>query len=137
RELELFDSLSAADPKDAQARRNRSLAYKQIGDALMRNAAPHGALEQYRRSLEIDRALSSRDPGNAQALLDLSFSEGKAGSALAALGRTREALVLLRSGLKRQERPVNPAPTRGLLYGYLANSYTRVADCLRKSGNGG
>jgi eukaryotic-like serine/threonine-protein kinase len=136
RELELFDSLSAADPKDAQARRNRSLAYKQIGDALVRNADPNGALEEYRRSLEIDRGLSSTDPGNAQALLDLSFSEGKAGSALAALGRTREALVLLRSGVKRQELLLKHDPTRGLLYGYLANSYTRVADCLRKSGDG-
>lgn len=137
RELELFDSLSAADPKDAQARRNRSLAYKQIGDALMRNADPHGALEQYRRSLEIDQGLSSTDSSNAQALLDLSFSEGKVGSVLSVLGKTREALVLLGSGVKRQELLLHHDPTRGLLYGYLANSYTRMADCLRKSGDEG
>jgi eukaryotic-like serine/threonine-protein kinase len=134
-ELSLFESLSAADSKDVQARRNRSLAHKQIGDVLMRQAEVSAALDQYRRSLDIDRALSSVDPGNSQALLDLSFSEGKVGFALGNLGQNREGLALLRAGVSKQELLLTKDPHHILMYGHLANSYTRLAHFLLKSGD--
>jgi tetratricopeptide (TPR) repeat protein len=134
RELSLFESLSAADPKDAQARRNRSLAHKQIGDVLMRNADPTGALEQYRKSLDIDRELVAAD-ANAQALLDLSFSEGKWGAALGKLGKTRDALTVLHRGVARQEQLAGQDPHDVMIDGHLANSYTRLANCLFESGD--
>jgi tetratricopeptide (TPR) repeat protein len=127
----LFETLGAADPQDAQARRNRSLAHKQIGDVLMRSEDVSGALDQYRRSFDIDRGLSSAEPGNAQALLDLSFSEGKLGFALGKLGQAREGLALLRTGVTRQESLLTADPSHILMYGHLANSYTRLANYLR------
>jgi len=134
-ELALFQSISAADPNDAQARRNVSVAHKQIGDTLVRNADVGGALNEYRQSLEIDRGLASADPRNIKAQLDLSFSEGKTGWSLAKTGNSQEGLALMRSGVARQERLVHQDVTVGLMYGYLATSYTRVADGLRDSGD--
>ena len=133
-ELALFDALSAADPKDVQGMRNRSLALKQIGDTLMRKGEFSGALEEYGKSLEIDRRRVSGDAGNVQALLDLSFSEGKAGLALTKLGRSASGMAMLRSGVKRQEDLVRREPSDRLLYGYLANSYTRMGEGLRATG---
>jgi tetratricopeptide (TPR) repeat protein len=101
----------------------------------MRTADFNGALDQYRRSLLIDRGLASADPGNVKAFLDLSFSEGKTGLALAKLGRTEAGLALLRSGVDRQEKLANRDLTNGLMSGYLANSYTRLADSLQQSGD--
>jgi tetratricopeptide (TPR) repeat protein len=75
------------------------------------------------------------DPGNSQAILDLSFSESKVGSALGKLGQTREALLLLRRGVARQESLSAKDPHAILLYNHLANSYTRLADCLLDSAN--
>jgi tetratricopeptide (TPR) repeat protein len=134
-ELNLFESLSAADPKDVQGRRNRSLAHKQIGDVLMRNDDVHEAIVHYRAALDIDRDLVSANPATSQALLDLSFSEGKVGSALGKLGQTREALVNLRSGVARQESLAANDPHHVLLDNHLANSYMRLANCLLDSGN--
>jgi tetratricopeptide (TPR) repeat protein len=135
KELSLFESLGAADPRDAQARRNQSLARKQIGDVLMRNAEFGGALAQYRAALEIDRNLASADPGNSQALLDLSFSEGKVGSALGKLDHGREALAMLRSSVASQESLAAKDPNHILLHNHLANSYTRLANFLFDSAN--
>ena len=134
-ELAIFEALSAADPKDVQGMRNRSLALKQIGDTLMRKREFSGAAEQYSKSLAIDRGLAAGDPGNVKALLDLSFSEGKAGLASVKLGRTRTGLVLLRSGVERQEQMVSRDPANRLLSGFLANSYTRLAEGLRDAGS--
>jgi tetratricopeptide (TPR) repeat protein len=132
-ELNLFEKLSAADRKDVQGRRNRSLAHKQIGDVLMRTRDFRGALAQYHSALQIDRDLSSVDPGNLQAVLDLSFSEGKVGSALGKLGQTKEALAILQSGVARQEFLIAKDPSHILLYNHLANTYTLVANCLLDS----
>jgi len=60
----------------------------------------------------------------------LSFSESKIGSALAKLGEIESALVILRSGVDRQESLVAKDPHHILLYNHLANSYTRIANCL-------
>ena len=73
------------------------------------------------------------DPGNSQAVLDLSFSETKVGSALGKLGQTREALVILRSGVARQESLMAKDAYHVLLYNHLANSYTLLANCLLDS----
>jgi len=99
----------------------------------MRTKDMRGALAQYRRALDIDRELTSVDPGNSQAVLDLSFSESKVGSALGKLGQTREALVVLRSGVARQESLMAKDPHHILLYNHLANSYTLIANCLLDS----
>jgi tetratricopeptide (TPR) repeat protein len=101
----------------------------------MRNGDVSGALDQYRKSFDIDRALSSADPGNAQALLDLSFSEGKLGLALGESGHAREGLALLRTGVARQEALLTRDPNHILMYGHLANSYTRMANYLGASGD--
>jgi len=132
-ELRLFEALSAADPKDVQGRRNRSLAHKQIGDVLMRKADVRGALAQYRSALEIDRDLVSADPDNFQAVLDLSFSETKAGSAMGKLGQTQAGLLLLRSGVAKQEAMIAKDPRHVLLYSHLAGSYTLLANSLLDS----
>jgi len=129
-ELALFESLSAADPKDVQARRNRSLAHKQIGDVLMHTDQVRGALAQYQAALDIDRDLASLDTGNSQADLDLSFSEAKIGAALAKLGQAREGLTILRRGAARQESLLAKDPHHILLYNHLANSYTLLANIL-------
>ena len=110
-ELTLFESLQAADPRDAQARRNVSLAHKQIGDTLVRNSDWPAALDHYRAALDIDRGLSSSHTENAQALLDLTFSQGKYGMVLGKLGRRGEASAMLRKGVASQEfLSVEPRP---------------------------
>jgi len=101
----------------------------------MREADARGALAQYRAALDIDRGLANADKDNSQAILDLSFSESKAGSALGKLGQTQEALVLLRSGVARQESLVASYSRPSLIYHHLANSYTRLANCLLDSGD--
>ena len=61
----------------------------------MRTAEINGALDHYRRALNIDKELAAADPGNDQALLDMSFSESKLGSALGKSGKTAETLAML------------------------------------------
>jgi tetratricopeptide (TPR) repeat protein len=129
-ELSLFESLSSADPKDVQGRRNRSLAHKQIGDVLMHGGDVNGALAQYRAALEIDRNLTALDPGNSQAVLDLSFSETKVGAALVKQGHTQEGLAILRGGVERQESLIATDSYHVLMYNHVANSYTLLANSL-------
>jgi tetratricopeptide (TPR) repeat protein/predicted Ser/Thr protein kinase len=132
-ELSLFESLRAADPNDVQARRNLSLAHKAIGDVLVRIPDLNAALSHYDQALKIDQELSSKDPASVQALIDLSFSEGKFGFVLAKLGRTGDALAILRKGVKSQESLLVKDPHNDLLRGYLANSYTRLAQSLSQA----
>ena len=80
------------------------------------------------------RTLAGRS-GESQAILDLSFSEGRAGVALGRLGETREALAILRKAAAGQEFLANKDPNDDLIYGHLANSYTRLAHCLLQSGD--
>ena len=72
------------------------------------------------QALEIDRELSSKDPASVQARLDLSFSEGKFGFVLAKLGRTADALTILRKGVQSQESLLVKDRHNDLLRGYLA-----------------
>src|SRR5262249_6786723 len=59
--------------------------------------------------------------------------ESKVGSALGKLGQTHEALGILRTGIARQEALAAKDPQHILLYNHLANSYTRLANCLLDS----
>jgi tetratricopeptide (TPR) repeat protein len=130
RALDIFESLHAADPQDVQERRNVSLEHKQLGDVLVKVPDLKRALFEYSQAVRIDRDLSAKDPGNAHALLDLSFSQGKFGFVLAKLGKRQEALATLRAGIQAQESLLQKDPHNDLLRGYLANSYTRLAQSL-------
>jgi tetratricopeptide (TPR) repeat protein len=66
-------------------------------------------------------------------MLDLSFSETKAGSAMGKLGDTQAGLLLLRSGVAKQETLIAKDPRHVLLYSHLAGSYTLLANCLLDS----
>jgi len=126
--LGVFESLQAGDTADVQARRNVSLAQKQIGDLLVRQGKPAEARGHYQEALRIDRALAAADPASVQARLDLSFSEGKYGAALAAAGSRREGRRLMQEGLQAQQALAAAQPANDLLLVYLANSHVRLAE---------
>jgi len=85
--LDIRQALAAADPGDAEARRDLSVSFNSIGDVRRAQGDLAGALKAFQDSFDIAQALAAADPGNAEARRDLAISY----SDLAALHRDRSA----------------------------------------------
>jgi tetratricopeptide (TPR) repeat protein len=68
----LAEMLAKADPADAQAQRDLSVSYINLGDVTLQLERTAQALEFYEKSLTIREALVKTDPADAQGRLVLS-----------------------------------------------------------------
>jgi tetratricopeptide (TPR) repeat protein len=85
----------AADRTDVEAAGMLSATHAWIGDALMMNGDPAGALKHYQAGAQIDQPLFQADPKNAKLQGETAWSEANLGHALAKAGRARGALTHL------------------------------------------
>jgi tetratricopeptide (TPR) repeat protein len=73
----LIEALAKADPMNAQAKRNLSISYYQVGDVHLKLGAIGKAIKAYQKDLELSEALALADPNNVEAKRDLSVSYNK------------------------------------------------------------
>jgi tetratricopeptide (TPR) repeat protein len=99
--IALARELAAADPANALARRDLSLAHAAFGDALSNSGDREAALENFRQAQAIQRQLALEDPNNLGHQTDLANSAVRIGYLLdeegqevAALASFDEALAL-------------------------------------------
>jgi tetratricopeptide (TPR) repeat protein len=78
--LEISERLAKADPQNAQAQRDRSISYDNLGDVQLRLGDSKAALDSYRQGLAVRERLAKADPLSAQAQRDLLVSYFKLGS---------------------------------------------------------
>jgi tetratricopeptide (TPR) repeat protein len=119
RALEIREQLSAADPKNSEARRDLATSFDKVGEMLTRLDQPVAAIQYFRRALAIDEALSAAEPNNAQPRLDrahdheqISEALAKSGDLVAAMAERRRAADLQQAVSKAD--PANEEVKRDL-----------------------
>ena len=90
--MKIREAIVAADPNNAEIKRDLSISHEKIGNMFARLGDPQGALAQFRQALEIDTILSVSDPQNAQTILDRASSLEKIGDLLMKSGDLTGAL---------------------------------------------
>jgi tetratricopeptide (TPR) repeat protein len=90
--LSIRSIIAAADPNNAEIKRDLSISHEKIGNMFARAGDQPGALAEYRQALEIDTKLSEVDPQNGQARLDRASSHEKIGDLLMKSGDLTGAL---------------------------------------------
>lgn len=128
--LALYEGLRAQLPRDVGVRRAVALCSKYIASALMDVGRPAsdtaGALEGYRRSLEIEESLLAEDPTNALYKRDLSHSLAGRGQVLFHVGRNADATEDYRRAIALRRELVAADPKdAGVRFG-LARAYTKL-----------
>ena len=93
----------ARSTRHAGWRRDVSVSYNKVGDALVAQGDLLGALKSFRDGLAIREELSRADPGNAGWRRDVSVSYNKVGEVLVAQGDLHGALKSFRDGLAIRE----------------------------------
>jgi eukaryotic-like serine/threonine-protein kinase len=132
--LAIRDAL-AADPADKQARRELAQSCNKVGDELELMGDLNGALDYYRRSLEILELLSKEDSTNNQLRRDLAGSYDSIGDTLAKTGDAKAALDDLRKALAIRDALAASDPGNNDSRRALAISYNKVASALVASGD--
>jgi tetratricopeptide (TPR) repeat protein len=104
RAFDVFKVVAEAEPNDAEAQRDYSVGYNQLGDALAQLGNRQEAVAEYERAVEIRRTLNAAQPGDVQTQRDLIVSLFKIGNAyqqLNSFGRAsdsyQEGLNLIRA----------------------------------------
>jgi eukaryotic-like serine/threonine-protein kinase len=137
RAQEYLDSLAREASDDPSLQRELATAYQKVGDVLGRPGFANlgnktGALENYRKALEIHQALALSDPMNIEAQRGLATNYDRIGDALRTTGDAVGALESYNKALALREKFVTAdADTRR----DLGNSYDRIGDMLAATGN--
>jgi tetratricopeptide (TPR) repeat protein len=90
----------AADPANAEGRRDLSIAYEILGDVSLRQDNPADAIKYYRQDLDIAIQTAAAQPASHQAQRDLMISYERLGDATKAAGQSGEALALFRKSME-------------------------------------
>lgn len=99
RAFDVFKAVAEAEPNDAEAQRDYSVGYNQLGDALSQFGKRAEAVAQYERAVEIRRALNAAQPGDAQTQRDLVVSLFKIGNARQQANDFAQAMPHFQEGL--------------------------------------
>jgi non-specific serine/threonine protein kinase/serine/threonine-protein kinase len=133
--LTIFEGLAAADPANAVARRDLTVAYQRLGDVLAETGSPAQALESFRKALAIQKALAAADPANANARRDSAISYIKIAGTLSATGDRAGALENHRQAVAIFEVLAAEDPTNAQARQHLARSYHGIGDELQAAGD--
>jgi tetratricopeptide (TPR) repeat protein len=89
-----FESLNENAPGDVHIRRNLSLAYGRLGDALLNSTDRYEeAFHAHREGLEISQAMLKADPNNTRLMKIVAYAWLGMGSALYQMNQPRSALA--------------------------------------------
>ncbi len=134
RAAEIQRALSESDPADAQARRDLSISYEKLGDALLRMNELAKAADYYRKDVELTEALAKADPADAQARRDLSVSYNRLGNVALRTNELAKAADYYRKGLDLAEALVKDDPADAQARRDLSISNNKLGDvALRMS----
>jgi len=131
----ILQRLADADPKDAQAQRDLSISYGNLGDLSLRAGDTQQAQRYYQDGLAICKRLADADPKDAQAQRDLSISYENLGDVSRQAGDTPQALRYYQDGLTIRKRLANADPKDAQAQRDLSISYERLGDVSRQAGD--
>jgi len=137
--LEYLDSLVAEASDEPGLLRELASAYEYVGDiqgnpnnANLGDTA--GALQSYRKTLEITQALVSAEPDSKDRLSELAIAHQKIGDVQRAVGQTTEALASYGSALEIVEELVRRNPNHPKWQNRLAIALDKFGDVQRDLG---
>jgi tetratricopeptide (TPR) repeat protein len=108
--LQLRERLARQDPDSAQARRDLSVSYNQLGEVSMQLGDLKAAREYLGKDLKLAEQLARQDPDNAQARRDLWISYTKLGRVSMQLGDLKAAREYFENDLKLAEQLARQDP---------------------------
>jgi tRNA A-37 threonylcarbamoyl transferase component Bud32/tetratricopeptide (TPR) repeat protein len=122
----------AAPEKNAHYRRDLAIAYRNLGDALLRKDQSREALALYERARPIQETLLKADAANSQVRMELSVTYSKLSEVLAPMVDLAGAEKSRANDLQLGRRLLNDDPgSRAYRRGY-AYSLFQMGDLLRK-----
>lgn len=124
--LAIRESLVAQNPNNVEFLRQLSTSYTKVGQVLWIKVDVKGALESYRKALEINKRLADQDP-TPSARLELAKSYGNFGYLLGANGRGEDAVANLRQAVVLMEELAAADPNSLVYQRDLALSYDNLA----------
>jgi non-specific serine/threonine protein kinase/serine/threonine-protein kinase len=102
--LRIREALVAADPRDAQNRRDLAASLRKIGNQLTETSEAARGAEHLRRSLALYRELAAEQPSHVEALYELAEIYNDVGLASEGLGDMAGALEQHREALALREK---------------------------------
>ena len=109
-------------------RSNLSYSFENLGD-------PRGAVDYFRKCIELAKQMLARDAKNNTARRDLATSQSRAGQVLSAPEQRAESLDLLSQAVNGFEALLATAPTNGGLRFSAGNTLSLMAVRLRSAGD--
>jgi non-specific serine/threonine protein kinase/serine/threonine-protein kinase len=139
--LQYLDSLAREASGDAGLQQELATAYDKVGDvqgnpstANLGNA--EGALESYRKALEIRRALAAADSENLDAQVALATSAMKIGDALVGRGAVKDAVAQYQQALDPRERALaKQVPSAAVAHRAVVETTGRLCTTLLATGD--
>lgn len=140
RALEYLDSLAQEAGDDASLQKELATAYEKIGDIqgnpyLSNLGDTNGALESYRRSLEIRGQLVSAAPQNVEAQRDLASSYDHIGDVLGRTGDRLGAIDAINKSIAIRKQLIGANSGDNQLRQELATSQMKIGEHLHSSGD--
>ncbi|HMZ80522.1 MAG TPA: tetratricopeptide repeat protein, partial [Acidobacteriota bacterium] len=138
--LEYLDNLATEASGDQLLQYDLATAYQKVGDIQGRPYAPNlgdtaGAVQSYRKSLEIFEKLTQDNPQNQQFAFDLSIGTERVGDILARTGDTAGAIQHYTQAFDLQRTLLAAAPLNGEYQKHLAMCFTKLGDTLTTTGD--
>lgn len=138
--LEYLDNLATEASGDQLLQYDLATAYQKVGDIQGRPYAPNlgdtaGAVQSYRKSLEIFEKLTQDNPQNQQFAFDLSIGTERVGDILARTGDTAGAIQHYTQAFDLQKTLLAAAPLNGEYQKHLAMCFTKLGDTLTTTGD--
>jgi non-specific serine/threonine protein kinase/serine/threonine-protein kinase len=133
--LAISEAVVAANPNDAEARRDMLVSYERIGDTLSATGDMAGAVESQRKALAISESLAAADPSNNKLRLTLLISHIKVGEVLAATGEIDAALETYFKGRELAEQLLRDDPANASALRALTIIYNKIGDTQLNAGD--
>jgi non-specific serine/threonine protein kinase/serine/threonine-protein kinase len=125
---DVFESLLADAPDDADRQRNVALVAKYLGEQYRKVGDLDQALAQHRRALELDAQRVAQVADDRQAQLDLALDWSSLGGVYREMGRLSEAAEPLERSLAVRARLAASDPTDDYLRGRLAHAHALLGN---------
>ena len=137
--LEYLDSLAQEASDDASLMQELAFAYAEVGDVQGSPGTANlgdtaGALESYRKGMQIVEALARNDPDDGEAQQMLAYMHTRLGDVHAVTGQTAQALTEHEASLRIREAQASAAPDDIRAQVFLATGHSRIADVRARQG---
>ena len=133
--MSISEKLVAAQPDNAEARRDLGIDYQDLGLIQIKMGDFAGAIEHFRKSLAMDEAALAADPRNAGAQRDVAFGHSQIGDVLTLRGDYAGAGESYRRSVALLDALSAADPSNIELPSEAASVYSVLGDVLLKAGD--